>query len=348
MKIKVTRDPKYWNFHRIFFFIPFVFFHLIVLSQDIHFSQFFNVPMSLGPGNIGAFNGDYRVHGIFRQQWRSVTIPYRTFGIGGDARSFAGIEKLGAGAWLYNDRAGDSRMNRFHIDLGASWTERFGSDQEHALTIGSQLGFTAISIDDRDLSFDRQFNGFYYDPNAATGEIFDRQSTAHFDLHGGIGYRYAPVPRQSIQAGVNIFNITTPEVGFLLTPAVPLDRRTSFHVITQFPIAATLDLLPMAFYMKQGTFTELDLGANLRHIMLDRYGLLRAVQFGLHYRAADAGYAYAGLEYDDWTFGISYDLNVSDLVPASRNRGAIEFSAIRIFRKRPAVPAKFRACPDQL
>jgi hypothetical protein len=72
------------------------------------------------------------------------------------------------------------------------------------------------------------------------------------------------------------------------------------------------------------------------------------VQGGLFYRASDAGYVYAGLERDDWTFGVSYDINFSDLVPASRNRGGIEFTAVRVFRKRPAVPARFKACPDLL
>jgi hypothetical protein len=54
------------------------------------------------------------------------------------------------------------------------------------------------------------------------------------------------------------------------------------------------------------------------------------------------------VEYDDWTFGLSYDVNTSDLVPASRNRGGIEFAVVRILRKRPAVPAMFKACPDQI
>lgn len=57
---------------------------------------------------------------------------------------------------------------------------------------------------------------------------------------------------------------------------------------------------------------------------------------------------YAGLEHDDWTFGLSYDINTSDLVPASRNRGGIEFAVVRIFGTRPAIPVRFKACPDQL
>lgn len=60
---------------------------LAVLAQDIHFSQFFNTPYAQNPANIGQFDGDYRMGAVYRQQWRSVTIPYSTFGMGADRKS---------------------------------------------------------------------------------------------------------------------------------------------------------------------------------------------------------------------------------------------------------------------
>ncbi len=104
----------------------------------------------------------------------------------------------------------------------------------------------------------------------------------------------------------------------------------------------------MLQYMGQAKFRELDLGGTVRYILLDRYAYLRTVQAGLFWRASDAGYVFVGSEYDDWTVGLSYDINFSDLVPASRNRGGIELTAVRVFRKRPMVPARFKACPTQL
>ena len=317
-------------------------------AQDIHFSQFFNAPLSLGPGSIGAFKGDYRVHGIFRQQWRSVTVPYRTFALGGDAANVGGVQGLGLGAWLFSDKAGDSRMDQFHFSLGASWTQRFGMLKDQAITGGLQFGFTSLTMDQGALTFDNQYNGFYFDPSLANGERFDRFGLVHPDLHAGLVYRYSPAPRTTLQLGFGLFNLTHPRLGFLGGLGVPLDGRISVHAMGQFPISDDLDLMPMLQYMQQGTFNETDLGANLRYILLDRYGLNRAVQFGAHYRAADAGYLYAGFEHDDWTFGLSYDINTSDLVPASRNRGGFEITAIRIFRKHPAVPVRFKACPEQL
>lgn len=317
-------------------------------AQDVHFSQFFNVPAALNPGFIGQFDGDYRAHGVFRQQWRSVTVPYRTLGIGGDARDFAGRKGLGAGAWLYNDRAGDSRLNQFHLDLGASWTETIGASGKHSITLGTRLGFTSLTLDQGGMSFDAQYNGFYYDPNLNDGENFRRDGMVHADLHAGAAYRYKPDARKELRIGFGLFNITKPGIGFLGEPDVPLDMRTDLSVQFAFPLADRWDLLPMLNRMAQGEFRELDGGANARYILLDRYGLKRAVLFGLHVRAADAGYLFAGLERDAWTFGLSYDINTSDLVPASRNRGAIEFTAVRIWKKQPTVPVRFKACPEQL
>ncbi|MBK7945246.1 MAG: PorP/SprF family type IX secretion system membrane protein [Flavobacteriales bacterium] len=320
----------------------------ITTAQDIHFSQFFNVPMGLNPANIGQFDGDYRAHGVFRQQWRSVTVPYRTLGLGGDARDFNGVKGLGLGAWLFNDRAGDSRMNQFHFSLGASWTAMLDARQQHSLTMGAQLGITSLTIDNSGLTFDAQFNGFTYDPNLDNGESFRRYGLVHEDLHAGLVYRYASTWRQWFQAGFGLYNITRPGVGFLNEPTIPLDRRADAHAMASFKVHDDIDLLPALRWMAQGAFREFDLGTNARYVLLDRYGLRRALLAGLHMRARDAGFVFAGLERDDWTFGMSYDINTSDLVPASRNRGAIEFTAIRIWRKRPPVPVRFKACPEQL
>ncbi|MBL7964832.1 MAG: PorP/SprF family type IX secretion system membrane protein [Flavobacteriales bacterium] len=314
-------------------------------AQDIHFSQFFNTPLALTPAQIGAFDGAYRLSSVYRQQWRSVTQPFRTFGLGGDAKDAFGVRGLGAGLWLFNDRAGDSRLNTFHMSAGASYTMPLG--EGHALSGGMQLGFTSLSIDRSDLRFDVQYNGYYYDPALSDGETFGRTGLFHPDLHAGVMYRYTVNKREWMQAGFALFNLTTPAIGFLGGPGEPLDRRGVFHFTSSFPIGEKTDLLPMAQFMAQGTYRELNLGGAVRFIRFDRYGARRALRLGGFYRAADAGYLYGGLEYDAWDIGISYDINVSDLVPASRYRGAWEITAVYIFG-RPMLIPRFKACPEQL
>ena len=100
-------------------------------------------------------------------------------------------------------------------------------------------------------------------------------------------------------------------------------------------------------YQNQGQFNEFIIGGSVRRILYDEYGYVQAVRAGLYYRSADAGYIFAGLDQGDWRFGLSYDINLSDLVPASMNRGGIEMTAIRIIRTRP-VPKKYRSCPTDI
>ncbi len=65
---------------RIFVTLAFALLTLAILpAQDIHFSQFGNAPINLSPGLNGVFGGDLRFVGNYRNQWRSVPVPYLTF-----------------------------------------------------------------------------------------------------------------------------------------------------------------------------------------------------------------------------------------------------------------------------
>ena len=48
-------------------------------AQDIHFSQYYASPMTVNPAYTGMFNGTYRVGANYRNQWASVSVPYKTF-----------------------------------------------------------------------------------------------------------------------------------------------------------------------------------------------------------------------------------------------------------------------------
>ena len=39
------------------------------IAQDIHFSQYYNMPLTTNPAMTGLVNGEFRVQGIYRNQW---------------------------------------------------------------------------------------------------------------------------------------------------------------------------------------------------------------------------------------------------------------------------------------
>ena len=82
---------------------------------------------------------------------------------------------------------------------------------------------------------------------------------------------------------------------------------------------------------------------NLVNEMFNTWKLLG----GVWGRAGDAGSIFAGVIRNNLTVGASYDINLSNLQPASRNRGGLELSVIYIWKKLPS-PPKHKICPDYL
>src|SRR5687768_14072939 len=59
-------------------------------SQDLHFSQFFNSPLTTNPANTGFIpDADYRIGANYRNQYINVmSVPYKTISVYGDAQVF--------------------------------------------------------------------------------------------------------------------------------------------------------------------------------------------------------------------------------------------------------------------
>src|ERR1700704_3261164 len=77
-------------------------------SQDLHFSQFFEAPLLRNPSLAGIFNGDYRIQGVYRDQWNSFTNGYRTGSLNGEYKMPVGKgnDFITTGLQLLFDKAG--------------------------------------------------------------------------------------------------------------------------------------------------------------------------------------------------------------------------------------------------
>ncbi|MCX6204975.1 MAG: type IX secretion system membrane protein PorP/SprF, partial [Bacteroidetes bacterium] len=53
-------------------------FYQICQAQDFTFSQFYEQPIIRNPALAGVFTGDLRVSAAYRDQWSSITVPFRT------------------------------------------------------------------------------------------------------------------------------------------------------------------------------------------------------------------------------------------------------------------------------
>lgn len=314
-------------------------------SQDIHWSQFDHNPVFQNPANVGRFHGDYRIHANLRDQWRNVTVPFQTFSISGEAKQI--YKDFNLGAILMNDVAGDGSFRTIEFMPSISYTYKLTPDSTHLFRPGVQFGINFRSFDATAFSFDNQWNGQQYDPSLSTNEVFQSERKTNFTWGLGAAYEFQKGKRERIVTGIGLFNINRPNQGFF-DDEVKRDLRFNFFARAEYKIGIDWDILPSIQLNLQGKYRELILGSQARYILVDRLGVCRTIMGGIYMRSSDAFYLSAGMEYQNWWAGISYDINTSSLVPASRARGGIEFSLRYIIHRFNPKHIKHRVCPDYI
>lgn len=319
-----------------------------VSSQDIHYSQFYNSPLNLNPANTGMFDGTYRFAANQRTQWRSVTVPFSTFSMSADAFQPKEWKNISLGALMNHDIEGDSQFRTFDFNLTGAYFINPGGDSTQRLNFGMLAGISNKHINYSQLQFDNQFDGFMYNPSLNHMENFAGESRTYMNLQFGAVYYKILGKRKWITGGIALANITKPRQSYFDVRTIQLDRRFNLHASANIPLTDKIELVPNILMQFQGTYQEIIAGSNMRYILLNERGVYRAVTAGLYYRGKDAVYIKAGMDYDNWIAGISYDFNVSDLHLASNYRGSLEFSVIYILKVFNPKLIQHRICPDYI
>ena len=317
-------------------------------GQDIHFSIFEMSPLNLNPGGTGDFIGDYRFNANHRSQWRSVTVPYSTFSASADMKNFLKKKFLSSGIQINQDRAGDSRFNTFQLNWSNAYHYKLKSDTLKKLTFALQTGFTNRNLAYDDLRFDAQYNGYQYVSSASNQESFTRDSRTYLNLNTGILYSQTLKEEHELRVGVSLFNLARNKQSFYDDQTIRLDMRVNLNASLDWQINEKFAAIPALLLMRQGTFTSFNIGGNVRYTLVDFAGIYRAVWGGVFYRNRDATYISVGFDYDQWKIGLSYDVNISTLTPASNYRGSFEIALQYIINKTPFKRVMHRICPDYL
>lgn len=317
----------------------------VTKSQDIHYAQFFNNPLYLNPANTGNFDANLRFVGNQRTQWRSVTRPYNTFSLSAEAINLFGPENIGYGVSFMHDVAGDSRLSTTEFLLSGSY-KYILPDSAHVLRPAIQFGINHRQINYDDLNFDSQYNGFYLDEGLPNQEAFQTASKTAPALNLGLVYEWDINKEWNLNLGTALFNITRPKQSFFNVDSIRRDRRFVFHGQAEYLIDKEWAVLPAFFTSFQGKYREITLGAQGRFVLKNKLGEYVATYAGLWYRNQDAGFINLGLDYNDWRFGVSYDVNISGLRVASNLRGGFEFSVRYLMRFFKPDPVTYRICPD--
>lgn len=299
-------------------------------TQDINFSQFYELPMLRNPSLMGIHRCDLQVVAAYRNQWNSVTVPYKTTALGGEMK-FGVNNNTGShfsiGLMITNDIAGDSRLGKTQFFPGVSYHQQLNNDENSFFSFGVMGGPVYQRFDPSKLSFDDQFVNGAYSPINPTRQTFITQDYTYWDLATGLSVRSMLAADVYYYVGAAYFHPTRPRVAFN-----PLNdvRLNSKFVVNAGLTGYTGDydrVTLYADYFRQGGNGQAQGGLIYRHDLLQGYEEESvALSFGALIRWRDALVPMIKLDYYKMAIGMSYDVNISKLTRASQARGGFELT----------------------
>lgn len=307
-------------------------------GQDIHFSQYAETPVNVNPALIGVMY-DTRAIANFRSQWGSVGKSYDTYGL--TFEQAIGNKKVtkrsywAVGVNLFRDQAGDAKMSNLSPNLGLSYIT-YLSDRQFKISGGIQGGLNYRTVNVDNLTWDSQFNGYKYDANRPSGEKTPRSAITAMDLGGGINLNYAESKRflnskdgHKFDIGVAAYHFQLPRNSFFNSTERLYGRYVGYMNGEIAIKALRLFLVPSIIHMRQGPSKETTVGFLFKYSLVDPTTFTNerkatTLSVGSYYRFKDAIVPTVAASYDKWSLGIAYDLNVSQLTPASNLRGGLE------------------------
>ena len=305
-------------------------------AQDIHFSQFAETPSIINPALAGVrYNTSITAN--YKDQWGSVANKYQTVGLSFEQRlKFRKMKNnfFALSINIFKDAAGDAHLNTLNPNIGLCYLQRINKNM--IVSGGLQGGFIYRTIDVSNLRWGQQYNGYSYDANLPSGETTPRSSITSYDLGGGVNFSYSQSDKfissrsaTKINFGVSAYHFGLGNTSFMTTTD-PLETRVCAYFNGDFNIPNTKNaIMPNFLYMRQGPSTEVIMGALLKFIVVDQSTYTSnkkpfAIAIGGYYRYQDAIIPALLMQYDTYALGISYDINVSALTPASQKFGGLE------------------------
>lgn len=309
-------------------------------AQDVHFSQFNLSPLTMNPGLAGAI---FEKQGLinYKNQWSSVTAPYKTIAASYDIR--IKNNKTDKGFWsgginFFSDKAGDLQMGTLQMNLSAAY--HIHLNEYNTLGAGIQGGFAQRNINYNSLQSGSQYDGQAYNPSLPLGETIGKSSYAYLDGAAGMVWTFNNTSGAikvsdnhdlKASAGFSIFHVTQPNYSFYSNNE-NLKLKYVLHANALISIPnSNVAFVPSILYNLQGTSQELIAGSLIRYKLKQdsKYTSSNkgaAFSVGGFLRLKDAMIIAMLLEFSNYAIGMSYDVNTSKLTAVSSGKGGLEIT----------------------
>ena len=223
---------------------------------DPHFSQYYVYPSWLNPALTGAFDGDYRVSGIYRNQWNSIGSPFSTPGASFEITT---EKNINFGGSILNQTAGNGGYNYLTGYASAAYTGvKFGINGNQRFVFALQAGVINRRFNPSKFTLGDQWNPVTgFNPNPSS-DLPTKNKSMIFDAGAGVLY-YDANPNQKANAylGFSASHLNQPEDAFAGgTSKEKLPMRFTVHGGVKININDMWSFTPNLLYLKQGTASE--------------------------------------------------------------------------------------------
>lgn len=305
----------------VFFFL-FLFNMNTVKAQDMHFTQFFSIPLYLNPAFTGA-NVCSRFTTVYRDQWPGVSKAYKSYLLSLD--HYIQKRNIGIGLLFGNDVAGTGELQTTIINPMFAYEVKV--NRNFSMRYGLQIGLGMKSINFNSLLFGDQIarggNVTTLETPTQTKEYFDMGAGALFytkKYWGGLSAYHLTRPNTSLMGGEDILPLKYSVHGGAKFDFNEREKNLYDHK----------SLTPAFNYRGQKAFDQLDIGVYYTQYIFNigfwyrGIPLLKAYKPG--YSNHDALAILIGLRNDRLTLGYSYDITVSRLNDISQGAHEIMLS----------------------
>jgi len=307
-------------------------------------------PLTLNPANTGAYEGTFRIGGIYRDQYNQIsnTTGYKTPSFYIDAPIIPGFGKndwVGVGFVLYNDQAGAGKLTTLGTLFSASYHLGLNKKGTTHLTLGLQGGMVQRRVDsmtsDWIFSDELEING-----GTEMQESLNRLDIAgdkqYVDFNAGLMLTSKLNKTTAMKLGFVVKHLTQPEYNLMSNKTEKLPMRMTAHGTFDIGLNEKWMLSPSFLFNNIENMSE----GMIKVLGGYQFNPDMTLKFGPAYRLGDAVAVIVGVDYKQFKVGVSYDFTISDLSSANNSQGGFEIAVsyiARIFKQPVAKPVIF--CP---
>ncbi len=321
-------------------------------AQDLHNSLFYMNPLHINPAFAGAYEGTFRIGGIYRDQARTVVSnAYSTPTIYVDAPLVMLGKRhwLGAGLLVFQDVAGDGKLKTTAGQLTGAIHLAIDKKSQNVLTLGVQWGKVGRSLTNKD----GLFFGDHYEKvqmGATNTETVDNvfgsgggggtnssdPKKDFTDINAGLLFKSQVNKTTNYNLGFSVRHITTPDYNF--SSSVPdLPMRLTVHGQLNAALDAKWSISPEFYFTNFSPASQFQLHGWAGYMLKPEKNI--KLNAGLGYRFGDAAQVLLGLDFGTLKAALAYDVTLSDLSEANNSHGGFEIGVYYIgsIFKKPVV-----------